>query len=196
MRTFPRPCDSFRSAGVGLVSLLEAQRTAFFFTDREMSYDYRAIGIPEHHGSTFTTAVFLLTPGGQARFNQYDVRAINNTLYNQVSSAQIVQQVVSEHATFDQVGTVQGQGQVQQLVWITVNFEVFQARIDPANGARSEGPELEDGQPVQHQMQVLLLRVAPQEQGADAPMGGTGWLVNTYARDTASLPLLQTVPSL
>jgi hypothetical protein len=39
-------------------------------------------------------------------------------------------------------------------------------------------------------MIVLLLRVTPGTQGANAPMGGTGWLVSTYALDQAggSLP--------
>jgi hypothetical protein len=182
-------------AGFSLGDALEAQRTALTFTDREMSYDYRDIGTRAQHGGTLTGAVFLLTPGGQARFNQNDIRVINNTLYDQVSADRIIQQVVNMQASFDQVGTVQQQGQVHQLVWITVTFELFQAQT--TSGQRSEGLELDGrGQPVQHQMHVLLLRVTPQAQGANAPMGGTGWLVNTYARDTTHLPLVETVPSL
>jgi hypothetical protein len=34
-------------------------------------------------------------------------------------------------------------------------------------------------------MIVLLLRVPPGTQGTNAPMGGTGWLVSTYALDPA-----------
>jgi hypothetical protein len=41
-------------------------------------------------------------------------------------------------------------------------------------------------------MIVVLLRVTPGSQGTNAPMGGTGWLVSTYALDPAggSLPVV------
>ena len=45
-----------------------------------------------------------------------------------------------------------------------------------------------------HHMTVLLLRVPPTTQGADAPMGGTGWLVNVYALDATTPLSVATMP--
>src|SRR6266567_3471929 len=61
-------------AGLSTGDALEAERTAWTFTDREMSLDYRNAGTQAQHGGTFTAAVFLLTPNGKARFFANDFR--------------------------------------------------------------------------------------------------------------------------
>lgn len=90
------------------------------------------------------------------------------------------------------------QGEAHQFAWVSVSFELFQSKIDPTTGKRVEGMELDPatGQPRVHQMAVVLLRVLPQSQGVNAPMGGTGWLVNVYALDATTLPPVATDPSL
>jgi UDP-N-acetylenolpyruvoylglucosamine reductase len=74
-------------AGLSTGDALEAERTAWTFTDREMSLDYRNVGTQAQHGGTFTAVVFLLTPNARVRFFQNDVRMINNALFNRVSSS-------------------------------------------------------------------------------------------------------------
>ena len=77
-------------------------------------------------------------------------------------------------------------------------FALFQSTVDPASGKRTEHLELDPttGQPIMHHMMVVLLRVPPQAQGANAPMGGTGWLINTYALDAMTPPAIATTPTL
>src|SRR5260221_1985745 len=60
------------AAGLSTGDALEADRTAWTFTDREMSLDYRNAGTQAQRGGTFTAAVFLLTPNARARFFQND----------------------------------------------------------------------------------------------------------------------------
>jgi hypothetical protein len=106
--------------------------------------------------------------------------------------------VENAHPTLVQFQTLQIQGQPHTFAWMNVAFELFQSKIDPASGTRVEHLELNPttGQPILHTMTVVLLRVLPQSQGIHAPMGGTGWLVNTYALDAQTLPLVETNPSL
>jgi hypothetical protein len=163
-----------------------------------MSYDYRAIGTPAHHSGTLTGSTFLLTPGGQVRFVQNDVRAINNVLYDTIRTAQIIQQVVNAQPTLVQFQTAPVQGQPQLFAWVTVSFELFQSKVDPATGNRTEDLERDatTGQPIMHHLDVVLVRVSPQNQGVNAPMGGTGWLVDTYEQATGILPAIATDPTL
>jgi hypothetical protein len=81
---------------------------------------------------------------------------------------------------------------------MNVSFERFQSKRDPASGTRVKHLELNPttGQPMLHTMTVVLMRVPLQSQGVHAPMGGTGWLVNTYALDAQTLPPVETSPSL
>ena len=178
-------------AGLSTGDALEALRTAATFTDREMSLDYRNIGTPTNHSGTFTAATILLTTGGQVRFVHNDVREINNVLYDTVSSEQVVQQVVNPQSALIHFQVTPVQGQAWSVAWVGVSFDLFQSKLDPTSGKRTEGLELDTktGLPVIHNTMVVLVWVSPQEQGADAPMGGTGWLVNTYALDTATAPL-------
>jgi len=188
------------STGLSPSDAIEAQRTAMTFVDREMSYDYRNIGTLAHHRGTFTAALFLLTSGGQVRFAQQDVRLINNVLYLQVRDNQRIQQVLNPQPTLAHLEQRQVQGRKQMFVWVTVSFTLFQSQLDAATGHRVEGIEQEQGtqQPRRHQMSVVLVRVPPeqQDQGAGAPMGGTGWLVNTYALDATTLPAIATSPTI
>jgi hypothetical protein len=167
---------------------LEAERTAWTFTDREMSLDYRNAGTRAQHGGTFTAAVFLLTPNARARFFANDVRAINNVLFDRVQQQQLIQEVVNAQPRLVQF-QVQGQ---QEFAWVDVSFQLWQSQLDQQTGQRAEGLELDPAthRPRVNHMIVLLLRVTLGTQGANAPMGGTGWLVNTYALDSAggSLP--------
>ena len=185
-------------AGRSLADAVEAQRTATTFVDREMSYDFRIIGTPEHHGGTLTNATFLLTDGAKSRFIHHDVRMSNNTLYNTISEGKVIQQVVGPQSMLVafQIQTIQGQP--HQFAWLTVSFGLFQSSIDQTTGHRLEGFERDPatGQPRLHQMVVLLVRVNPELQGTGAPMGGTGWLVNDYALDATTLPAVATTPSL
>jgi hypothetical protein len=185
-------------AGLSTGDAVEALRTGTSFTDREMSYDYRAIGTQAHHSGTLTSSVFLLTPGGKSRFPLHDIRAVNNVLFTQIQTNQIIQQVVNAQAMLVRFQVVQEQGQPVMVAWVNVSFELFQSMVNPATGQRTEGLQLDStsGTPLIHQMAVVLVRVAPQNQGANAPMGGTGWLVNTYARDAQTLPPLETQPSI
>jgi hypothetical protein len=185
-------------AGLSTGDALEAMRTATTFTDREMSLDYRNIGTPSNHSGTFTAATFLLTAGGQVRFVHNDVREINNVLYNTISSEQMIQQVVNPQPALIHFQVMPVQGQAWKVAWVNVSFELFQSKLDPTTGQRTEGLELDTktGQPVIHNMMVVLVWVSPQEQGANAPMGGTGWLVNTYELDIASSPQVETSPSI
>lgn len=171
------------AAGLSMGDALEAERTAWTFNDREMSLDYRNAGTRGQHSGTFTAALFLLTPNARARFFANDVREINNALFDRVQQQQLIQEVVS-----DQPRLVLYQVQNrQQFAWVDVSFQLWQARIDPQNGSQVEGLELDpatNGSRVHH-MIVLLLRVDIAGQGTNAPMGGTGWLVSTYALDPA-----------
>lgn len=182
-------------AGLTLGDAIAAQRTASAFVDREMSYDYRSIGTPDTHGGTLTSATILLTPGAKARYPKNDVRLINNTLYNKIRDGKIIQQVTSIHPTL--VKFQAQQNSPNQFAWVTVSFTLVQSKVDPATGKRTESVEMDaaTGQPRVHQMSVILLRVAPDMQGPDAPMGGTGWLVNVYALDAKALPEIETKPT-
>jgi hypothetical protein len=175
-------------AGLSTGDSLEAERTAWTFTDREMSLDYRNAGTQAQHGGTFTAAVFLLTPNARARFFQNDVRTINDVLFDRVQKQQLIQEVVNAQPRLVQF-QVQGQ---QQFAWVDVSFQRWQSRLDQQTGQRAEGLELDSATngPRIHHMIVLLLRITPGTQGTNAPMGGTGWLVSTYALNPAggSLP--------
>jgi hypothetical protein len=177
-------------AGLSTGDALEAERTAWTFTDREMSLDYRNAGTRAQHGGTFTAAVFLLTPNARTRFFQNDVRAINNMLFDRVQQQQLIQEVVYAAPRLVQF-QVQGQ---QEFAWVDVSFQLWQSQLDQQTGQRAEGLELDPAThgPRVHHMIVLLLRMTIGTQGANAPMGGTGWLVSTYALDPAggSLPAI------
>jgi hypothetical protein len=153
-----------------------------------MSLDYRNAGTQAQHGGTFTAAVFLLTPNARARFFQNDVRAINNALFDRVQQQQLIQEVVNAQPRIVQF-EVQGQ---QQFAWVDVSFQLWQSKLDQQSGQRTERLQLDQATngPRIHHMIVLLLRVLPSTQGDNAPMGGTGWLVSTYALDATggSLP--------
>jgi hypothetical protein len=166
-------------AGLSTGDALEAERTAWTFTDREMSLDYRNAGTQAQHGGTFTASVFLLTPNARTRFFQNDVRAINNVLFDRVQQQQLIQEVVNVQPRLVQF-QVQGQ---QQFAWVDVSFQLWQSQLHQQSGQRVEGRQLDTTthQPRVHHMIVLLLRVPPGAQGTNAPMGGTGWLVSTYA---------------
>ncbi|HEY7419557.1 MAG TPA: hypothetical protein VH593_30525 [Ktedonobacteraceae bacterium] len=184
-------------AGLSTGDALEAFRTATTFTDREMSLDYRNIGTPGNHSGTLTAATFLLTAGGQVRFVHHDVREINNVLYDTISSEHLIQQVVNPQPALIHFQVIPVQGQAWNVAWVNVSFELFQSKLDPTSGKRIEGlePDAKTGQPMIHNMMVVLVWVSPQEQGVNAPMGGTGWLVNTYELDIASFPQVETSPS-
>ena len=186
------------NAGLTLGDAIEALRTGNTFTDREMSYDYRNIGAPTHHSGTLTGATFLLTPGGQIRFVHNDVRMINNALYNKIQAGKIIQQVVNAQPSLVRFKIGQVQGQQHKFAWINVAFELLQSKIDPASGKRIEQLQTDPatGQPLIHHMAVVLVRILPQSQGTNAPMGGTGWLVNTYELDTSALPAIAIDPYL
>lgn len=185
-------------AGLQAGDALEALRTGATFTDREMSYDYRNIGTLTAHSGTLTGSTFLLTPGGLARFARNDVRVINDVLYDRIRAGKMIQQVVNAQPSLVSFQTIQVQGQPQQIAWVNVAFELFQSKIDPASGKRVESLEASSatGQPLIHHLVVVLLHVPLQSQGANAPMGGTGWLVNTYELDPGTLPIVLTEPAL
>jgi hypothetical protein len=184
--------------GLSAGDAIEALRTGETFTDREMSYDYRNIGTPAQHGGTLTAATFLLTPGGLVRFERFDVRVINNVLYDKISTGKIIQQVVNATPSLVRFQVEKVQGESRQFAWVNVALELFQSKVDPASGKRQEDLERNPttGQPMLHHLVVVLLRVPPQTQGTNAPMGGTGWLVNTYELDPGTLPTVVTDPSL
>ncbi len=166
-------------AGLSTGDALEAERTAWTFTDREMSLDWRNAGTRAQHGGTLTAAVFLLTPNARARFFANDVRVINNLLFDRVEQQHLIREVVNAQLRLVQF---QFQGQ-QEFAWVDVSFQLWQSLLDQQTGQRAEGLELDPAShgPSIHHMIVLLLRVTPGTQGANAPMGGTGWLVSTYA---------------
>jgi hypothetical protein len=170
-------------AGLSMGDALEGERTAWTFTDREMSLDFRNAGTRAQHGGTFTAAAFLLTPNARTRFFANDVRAINNVLFDRVAQQHLIQEVVNAQPRLVQF---QGQGQ-QEFAWVNVSFQLWQSRLDRQTGQRNEGLELDPATngPRIHHMIVLLLRVPPGTQGANAPMGGAGWLVSTYTLDPA-----------
>jgi hypothetical protein len=177
-------------AGLSTGDALEAERTAWTFTDREMSLDYRNAGTQAQHGGTFVAAVFLLTPNARVRFFQNDVRVINNVLFDRVQQRHLIQEVVNAQPRLVQF-QIQDQ---QQFSWVDVSFQLWQSQIKQQSGQRVEGLELDPAThgPRVHHLIVLLLRVTIGTQGANAPMGGTGWLVSTYALDPAgsSLPAI------
>lgn len=175
------------NAGLSTSDAVEAERTSLAFTDREEGLDFRSMGTRAAHGGTFTTATFILTPAAKARFRQNDVRVINNTLFDRVAQQQLIQAVVDATPKLVQFQAVGN----QQFAWVDVSYHLWQSRIDPTHAtARSEGVDVDaaTNQPRVHHMLVLLLRVAPAVQGPAAPMGGTGWLVSTYALDQGGLP--------
>lgn len=183
--------------GLTEADALEAERTATTFTDREMSFDYRNIGTIAHHSGTLTAATFLLTAGAQARFQANDLRVINNMLYNTITQQRLIQQVANPEPSLVQMQSPSLQGQRQTIAWVTVSFTLLSSQQEPS-GQRTENLEIDpsNGQPLVRHMDVVLLRVPPDTQGTTAPMGGTGWLVNTYALDSSTLPLFATQPTL
>jgi hypothetical protein len=125
--------------GLSTGDALEAERTAWTFTDREMSLDYRNAGTQAQHSGTFTAAVFLLTPNARARFFQNDVRVINNVLFDRVEQQHLIQQVVNAQPRLVQF---QFQGQ-QEFAWVEVPFQLWQSQLNPQTGQRVEGLELD-----------------------------------------------------
>lgn len=162
---------------------LFAERTAVTFTDREMSLDYRSVGTRAQHGGTLTAAMFLLTPAARERFQQQDVRVNSNQLYDLVVGERLIQSVINPQPRL-LAFAMRGQ---QQFAWVDVTFTLWQSKLDLQNPNHTvEGMEVDPatGQPRVHHMVVLLLRVPPANQGANAPMGGTGWLVSNYSLDS------------
>lgn len=174
------------AANLTTADALEAERSAMTFVDREMALDFRDAGTAAQPGGTFTAATFLLTLAARQRFQQNDVRVASPALFNSIQQRQLIQEVINGQPTLVQF-QVQGQ---QQFAWVNVAFQLFQSQLGN-NGQRVEGKEVTAmGQPVTHHMGVLLIRIPPQQQGANAPMGGTGWLVSNYALDSAALPTI------
>ncbi len=165
---------------------LFAMRTAMTFVDREMSLDYRNVGTRTQHGGTLTAAAFLLTPAARQRYFANDLRVANNTLFDQVEQRQLIQVVVDAVPTLVQERTV---GQ-QQFAWVDVAFQLWQSQRTSQTARHVEGKQLDPAQrqPVIHHLVVVLLREPPGQQGPNAPMGGTGWLVTNYALDAQALP--------
>lgn len=185
------------NAGLSTGDAIEALRTAATFTDREMSLDYRNVGTRAKHGGTLTAATFLLTAGGLERFEKNDSRVSTNVQFDQIQQDQMIQQVVQPASSLVQIQTVQVAGQQHQLVWVKVRFALFQSQRDSATGKRTERLEAASQETLPHQMVVVLLRIPPQAQGSNPPMGGTGWLVNTYALDGGDrLPSIAVQPAL
>lgn len=176
------------SAGLTMGDAIFAERTALTFTDREEGLDFRNVGTRAQHRGTFTASVFILSAGGKARFFQNDLRAINNTLFDQVEAEQRIQSAVNSVPNL--TGFVE-QGH-QPFARVDVSFFLWQSRLQ--QGQRNIGFEGDPatGQPRLHHMSVLLVRVTPGTQGANAPMGGTGWLVSSYGLDVSTpLAILQ-----
>ncbi len=170
------------AAGLSATGALDAERTAWTFTDREMSLDFRSVGTRASHAGTFTAAAFLLTPAAKIRFEQNDLRAANNVLFDSVQQRQLIQVVINAEPLLVKF-QIQGQ---QQFAWVDVSFQLWRSQLDQQHlGQRIEGQEIDPTtkQPRVHHMVVLLLRVQPGTQGINPPMGGTGWLVSTYALD-------------
>jgi hypothetical protein len=176
------------NAGLTIGDAIFAERTAWTFTDREEGLDFRNIGTRAQHGGTMTASTFILSPGGKLRFEQNDVRVANNILFDKITSTQLIQAAVN---IVPSLVMFQAQGQ-NQFAWVDVSYQLFQSQLDPNNpGQRTEGLEMDSAakQPRTHHMMVLLLRVTPGTQGADAPMGGSGWLVSNYGLDLNDTPL-------
>ena len=184
------------AAGLTSGDALFAERTAWTFTDREEGLDYRNVGTRAAHGGTFTAAAFILSPGGRQRFQNNDVRVVDNTLFDHVESVRLIQSTVNATPTLIQF---QAQGN-HQFAWVDVSFELYQEQVSPNNPQQRVGG-LEMGQdtnqPIIHHMSVLLVRVTPGAQGNNAPMGGTGWLASSYGLDlpngTPSLAIEQPI---
>lgn len=145
-----------------------------------MTLDYRSAGSRDHHGGTFTASVPLLTPAAKIRFQHNDVRAANNELYDRVQKQHLVQQVVNENALIQQY-----QHDRQQVAIIQIAFQLYQSTF---TDSPTEGKVA-----TERSMEVLLLKVDQATQGAEAPMGGTGWLVSNYALDAATVAIVQPV---
>jgi hypothetical protein len=184
------------AAGLTSGDALFAERTAWTFTDREEGLDYRNVGTRAAHGGTFTAAFFILSAGGRQRFQNNDVRVVDNTLFDHVKSVQLIQSAVNATPTLVQF-QVQGNN---QFAWVDISFELYQEQVSPNNAQqRVGGLEMGQGtnQPIIHHMSVLLVRVTPGTQGNNAPMGGTGWLVSSYGLDlpngTPSLAIEQPI---
>jgi hypothetical protein len=170
------------AAGLSVADALDAERTSWTFTDREMSLDFRSVGTRASHAGTFTAATFLLTPAARIRFEQNDLRAVNNGLFDSVQQRQLIQVVINAEPHLLKYQT---QGQ-QQFAWVDVSFQLWQSQVDPEHpNQRIEGKEVDPTtkQPRVHHMAVLLLHVQSGTQGLNPPMGGTGWLVSNYALD-------------
>ena len=167
------------TAGRTMSDALFAERTAWTFTDREMSLDFRNVGTRAKHNGTLTAATFVLTPAALQRFFQNDVRVINNRLFDRVTTLELVQAVINpvpHLVKFEQVAT-------QQFAWVDVSFSLWISQLE--QGKHREGIEMDAAtrQARVHHMAVLLLRFPLGMQGPNAPMGGTGWLVSNYALD-------------
>lgn len=181
------------NAGLTAGDSIEALRSAWAFTDREEGIDFRNVGTRIQHGGTMTAATFILTAGGEGRFLQNDIRVINNVLFDKVTTNQIIQAAVDPVPSLTTFAIQGG----NQFAWVDVSYELFQSQPDLNNpGKRIEGLEMDAAinQPRIHHMSVLLVRVAPDMQGADAPIGGTGWLVSSYGLDLqAPLTVVQPI---
>jgi hypothetical protein len=170
------------AAGLSVADAVDAERTAWTFTDREMSLDFRSAGTRASHAGTFTAAAFLLTPAARIRFEQNDLRAANNILFDSVQQRQLIQVAINAEP---HLLKFQMQEQ-QQFAWVDVSFQLWQSQVDPQHpDQRIEGKEVDPTkkQPSVHHMVVLLLHVQPGTQGLNPPMGGTGWLVSNYVLD-------------
>jgi len=166
--------------GLTVSDALDAERTAFTFTDREMSLDFRSVGSRTQHGGTFTASMFLLTAAAKARFAQNDVRMSTNALFDSVQQRHLVQTVFNTRPTL----IAFAQQDQQQFALISVSFQLWQVQNGPQTGLTA-GQEIDPTThlPRLHTLVVVLLRVAPGTQGTNAPMGGTGWLVSNYGLD-------------
>jgi hypothetical protein len=176
------------ASGLTLTDAVYALRTATTFTDREMALDYRTAGTADHPSGSFRAATFLLTPAAQSRFLLQDRRSIDPALFQEVQQHYISQAAVDELprlVAFRMVGE-------QRFAWVDVAFRLWRSQSDPATGMQTAGEEIDPatGQARVHHLVVVLVSMPPQQQGPNAPMGGTGWLVSTYALDQATLPPL------
>ncbi len=169
-------------AGLSEADAIQAERLATTFTDREMSLFFYSTGTRAQHAGSFTASFFLLSPGGRQRFLRNDVRVANNVLFDRVAKEHLVQLVI---AATPRLVQFQAQGQ-QQFAWVDVRFGLWQSRRDPVTGQPTSGVQSDPTThlPTTHHLAVLLVRVAPGTP--NAPMGGVGWLVSTYALDAGN----------
>ncbi|GHP00903.1 hypothetical protein KSF_109500 [Reticulibacter mediterranei] len=164
-------------AGLTTGDAIFAERTAWTFADREEAIDFRSIG-------TMTAARFILTPGGKTRFAQNDRRVANDDFLRVVQKKDLIQSAVGLGPHL-----VKFQAQDKnQFVWFDVSFQLYQSQRanpdNPKDQRRIDGLEVDaTHQPRIHHMSILLHRIDPKNQGADAPMGGSGWLVSNYGLD-------------